>query len=269
MPSVILKALRQKPARVKGDGSKLYDCPICKGSLRLEVHVTRPVWFCHKCGLGGRTGANQGEVPEKSYFESWNDGDFLEEYKPCKPDSFWWNELRTQRVLGDYHLEQLLPHQGPLAGVAYFPCYDCDSRIPCYFIGKPLVENSLPWIAPPLYAMPKKKSEVVWGLHRIRPRMKELVICEGPLDAIWGPNRVALLGKSLSETQAQIISLYQPQTVVIMLDGDAKQAAADMAVYIADWWSVEIKIADIPMDFDPGDLRKSGDHYIEKARTVA
>lgn len=66
------------------------------------------------------------------------------------------------------------------------------------------------------------KSGFLFGEHLIANNTKEVVLVEGPLDAIWlrqnGINAVALLGASLSEKQKIILAKYQ--TVVLMLDND-------------------------------------------------
>jgi DNA primase len=86
-----------------------------------------------------------------------------------------------------------------------------------------------------------------------------VVICEGVTD-VWriGLEAVALFGKTLSPTQAQLICAHW-KTVIILLDGDALDAAREIAARLSGVSSkliVPLPADTDPADFDRGPLRE-------------
>lgn len=95
-------------------------------------------------------------------------------------------------------------------------------------------EDKVPEGVPKYYSLPgMRKNELLYNYDRARQH-EFVVICEGPSD-VWafGPEAVALFGKSLSSRQAELIAAGAPsgpswhrtgirwRTAVIMLDEDA------------------------------------------------
>lgn len=79
----------------------------------------------------------------------------------------------------------------------------------------------------PKYLEPKglPKQEMLWGSWEAPDRPEQLVIVEGPADALacWevGVPAVALCGSYMSTTQAKLVRRMCPQTVLIGMDNDA------------------------------------------------
>lgn len=101
------------------------------------------------------------------------------------------------------------------------------------------------------------KGEVLYGHHRVDPSSSALVVVECP----WGVMRlaqigvaaVALLGTSMSEHQAELLS--RREHVTLLLDGDAagRRAARELARRLE--LVVDVRIVDLPRGCDPDDLR--------------
>ena len=69
-----------------------------------------------------------------------------------------------------------------------------------------------------------QRSETLYGLWRLGTVVTDVVLVEGPLDAIWvqeaGLSGLAILGSSLSETQAQIVRRLKAKRVLLCFDND-------------------------------------------------
>ena len=99
-----------------------------------------------------------------------------------------------------------------------------------------------------------ERSDVVLGIHLVKPGSRVIVV-EGPLDsAVCGPGFVATLGASMSKAQAALIARSGAASAVILYDPDkagrkgAKAALPLLGSYIP------TKIAECPPDTDPGKL---------------
>jgi len=262
--SLIRNAVRAGPQARKGDGtSGYYRCPLCRKDKRLEVHYARQVWHCHKCGLGGSlTGGKMTEAMtrevERQFFTSSVDGDFLRHYVQAGRRSPQWRYLSRIRKIPTRRILDLRPHQGPEPLRVYFPLYQLGEDIPCYYIGRSIIRSNMisPYMCPPVNCTRYRKSELLWGLHRIRLPVHELVLCEGILDAVWGDNRLAILGKSLGGEQTKtIVKRIKPTSVTFMLDGDAHEAAMTAANKLADFYHGPIHVVQLPSGSDPDSLR--------------
>lgn len=77
-----------------------------------------------------------------------------------------------------------------------------------------------------------QRSETLYGLWRLGRNLTDgmVVLVEGPLDAIWvqeaGLAGLAILGSSLSETQAKIVSHLKARRVLLCFDNDPAGAIA-------------------------------------------
>jgi len=82
------------------------------------------------------------------------------------------------------------------------------------------------------YQLGFERSKTLYGLWRLSTKITQVVLVEGPLDAIWvqeaGIAALAILGSSLSEQQAHIIQELRPNRVLLCFDNDAagKQATS-------------------------------------------
>lgn len=120
------------------------------------------------------------------------------------------------------------------------------------YAGRRLVGAGGKWVFPTAFP----KNEVLYGHHRVDPTASELVVVECP----WGVMRLAqlgvpvvgLLGTSLSDRQAELLS--RRQRVTLMMDGDpAGRRAANAAAGRLEL-TVDVRIVRLPAGKDPDDL---------------
>lgn len=255
------------PSGTKGEHSLLFDCPMCRGRKKLEVHKLRRIWHCHKCGVGGSLSGriNHQEFNREMYndpTESWLE--HLALYKPLQPGSLGWRYLQESRGLSTHMVRDLKPHDGPIASYCYFPLYQLGQSQICYFVGRSLLRHvKRKYLNPPTGTFPVTKSQVLWGLHRIKPRQDEVILCEGIFDAVWDKRRVALLGKTLSQQQLEILKEIRPKKVSVMLDGEARREAARIADILGTSAGWSIDKFDLPTETDPDSF---GDKSLEQFR---
>ena len=244
----------------KEDGSILYDCPDCGGRGKLELTRDHRLWYCHKCGEGGKTRSDPhdrkkwivaGREQERTYTS--------EEFSPIeKTDDPRYRYLSEKRGLTPNMIHDLRPHSGGQWYIVYFPVYALDNdNSPVYFVGRSLFNDEPKYRNPPLSQFPLGgKSKNLWGLHRLYKRTQSLVLCEGVFDAVWSRNRVALMGRVISEHQVKIIRRIEPQEITVFLDGDAGKDSMLIAKILANRVSVPIWVVDTPRGKDPDDLGK-------------
>jgi len=125
----------------------------------------------------------------------------------------------------------------------------------------------VPGVEPPvavdakyLSAAGMQKSSALYGLPQAKQATGPAVIVEGPTD-VWryGPGAVALLGKDLSTTQrALLLHHFSGRPLVVMLDGDAQDAAAKIQreLQAARGGNDRVVIAWLPAGQDPADLSR-------------
>jgi len=236
--------IKSLPFKTKGDeSSRYYDCPLCRGREKLEVHNTRPVWYCHKCGIGGRIPGSGRNPPEPlNYLLSttlWaDDGDFLSAYSKLTSHStsklitYLWKE----RGLSEDKIKELQPHRGPSPLRVYLPLFRLGSSIPCYFVGRAIVNMDIfpSWMNPSLKMFGVRKSELLWGVHRIKGKVDNLILCEGIFDAVHYPNALALLGKTISKEQVETVRRIGPKEITVVLDGDATGETIKVSISLKD-----------------------------------
>ena len=120
-------------------------------------------------------------------------------------------------------------------------------------------------VGKPKYLNPSKgdnclgSSEVVGFLDTIVSGAP-IVLCEGILSSIgasklYGLPGVCIFGKSLSETQRDLIALRKPSRVIILLDPDADQAFSLKAQRAFEAWGMSTRIVKLSVeDGDAWDL---------------
>jgi hypothetical protein len=253
----------------KGDGSRYYHCPVCRGKYKLEVHHTRPVWYCHKCGIGGRIrqgdakwwgGLDRQIIPGSEGVQR-DDGDFLSDYAMESPGSRPWNYLSRIRHLKAEEIRDLRPHRGPSPLRVYFPLYRLGETVPCYFVGRAIISlDRFPkWMNPPTGVTGVRRCDLFWGTHLLGPRVRGLAICEGIFDAVRFETSLALLGKSINHEQVSTIARISPETITVILDGDASKEATEVCLRlknIAPVYRLVLPLTKDPDSMKPSTLRK-------------
>lgn len=242
------------PSGTKGEHSLLFDCPRCKGLKKLEYHKYRRMWFCHKCSVGGSLGG--GIDPRKFGKERYCDPseswlEHLSLYTLLVPGSLGWRYLQETRKLSSHLIRDLRPHEGPLTSYCYFPLYGLGQSQPSYFVGRSFLRHAKrKYLNPTIGTFPVTKNQVLWGLHRIKPRQDEVILCEGIFDAVWDRRRVALLGKTLSQQQLEILREIRPRKVSVMLDAGVMVDTNRIAYVLGKSAAWKVDYFDLPCE-DP------------------
>lgn len=257
---------RTRPEHAKGDGALLYQCPQCNGHQKLEVDIRKGVWYCHKCGVGGRIKGKSNQrlsVGHRDCYDPEQVEELLQQFHPALRGKAAWRYLEDQRKLGPSLISQLRPHSGPSLLRVYFPLYPLGGTKPHYFVGR-IMDDTLPlpkYLHPAIGSFLFRKMELLWGLHRFRGSVDTLVLCEGILDAVHGTNRVALLGKSLSEPQIRILKKLHPREIVFLFDGGTEKESTYAATKLMKYFSGRISRVTLPVGKDPDSLRDVSEWY--------
>lgn len=132
--------------------------------------------------------------------------------------------------------------------------------IPFYMNGR-LVGWTARYVGEPPADVPKyytmrsmKKSHVLYNFDHAKAS-PYVIVCEGSTD-VWraGPSSVALLGKTLSATQKNLlVASWGDGAVVILLDGDAHAEAQEIYDSLAGQVRQRVLVL-LPKDKDPSDL---------------
>jgi len=129
-------------------------------------------------------------------------------------------------------------------GGAEFPIWDAEQKFLGYLWRMP--EGALPKYR----HMPQlPRSKLLFGAHRLQDR-KEVILTEGPLDAIWiqevGMPGLAMLGAYLAEDQIRLLASWRTQKVVLCLDNDeAGRLATEIAtkqLRAAGFWVFRVEL---------------------------
>lgn len=251
----------------KQDGSTVYDCPKCDGRGKLEITPNGKLWFCHKCQVGGKH--HPGSGPKKVLENTQRPKGFGSPHHYeliTKPQDPRYRYLLVKRGLTHKMVDEMRPCNGGPWYVVYFPLYRFGKYDePVYFVGRSIFDDHPKYRNPPMSGFPLGgKSKNVWGLHRLCKSARHLVLCEGVFDAVWERNRLALMGKNISEDQVEIIHKIEPREITVFLDNDAQRDAILVCKILSKRVSCSIWNATPPTGKDPDDLGKGFD--VKKCR---
>jgi DNA primase len=138
----------------------------------------------------------------------------------------------------------------------YFPFYELGGTKPIYFVGRSILSCFPRYWNPPLDDfLPHRKSTVLWGLHRFQKPLSQAVICEGIFSACHEADRVAVLGKTVSDEQIKLIRQICTEEAIVCLDGGECMASGVMAYKLCHETSLKISVVHLPEGKDPDDLR--------------
>jgi hypothetical protein len=132
--------------------------------------------------------------------------------------------------------------------------------VPVLFKGKAvgwqarLVGEPLPHTVPKYYTMRGfRKSEYLYNFD-VASRFPFVVVCEG-VTGVWtfGPEAVALFGKTASHAQIQLLqTTWKAGAVIVLLDGDAEAEAQKLFDGLANGVQAKVLVR-LPNGQDPGD----------------
>mgnify|MGYP001560339235 CR=1 FL=1 len=260
--------------RLRPNGDTLRKCPFCLGNKKLDVTADERAWFCYKCWKGGAldsSGRIQSKLPwEHGFF----DDPFPEmvPYLPIKKGSAQEGYLSKVRKFSKQEIADLRPCSGPSMLRVYVPLNDLDDPKPCYYVGRSMFEGFERYSNPRVYEFPKKKTEVLWGLHRLETPCKQVIVCEGIFSAVRMLNAVAILGKWISEAQIALLCRVVIEEVVVMLDGEAEVEAATACKRISQQFPGRVSRVQLPHGKDPDELVLAGwntGDFIKKREVMA
>jgi len=238
-------------------------CPFCADTKgHAEVDKVKNVWHCHRCHRGGRLATGNSQSKEKVAMRelSINWDDYLHSISPQGLHA----RYLERRGFGPIQLKHLDPRYGPSSSKVYFLVRD-DGGYFRYVVGREITATSQPkWWFP---KGTPGKSHFLWHTpgFSFSPG-GHIVIVEGIFDAVWGINRVACFGTSLSSCQLNLILGWDPKEITIFLDSDAAVKAEEMALHIFQKHTLRIYICVPPWGQDPENVGAYGNEFLFDTR---
>lgn len=256
---------KAEPEGWKADGTPLYYHPLCRGHRKLDVDWQKGVWFCYKCGKGGAVHTKRRPSGGPVWEEKGEP-----RFDPARREGLLWRYLSDTRGLTRSEIADLRPHSGADPFRVYFPVYALGRTSPCYWVGRSILQSHVPaYLEPRISSVAYRKSDVLWGLHRIQGTVKSLTICEGVFDAVHDRSRLALLGKRLSPAQAEILSRIDSEEITILLDGDAIYDTYAALRILSHRYHGAVYIVELPIGTDPDELGEKVEGWIKRRARVA
>jgi hypothetical protein len=139
-----------------------------------------------------------------------------------------------------------------------------ENGIVCNFVGRLFMGNGKRYDGPHKGEGYKNKGELLYNLDKLQYNSR-IVIVEGIFDCVSVMDKyptVAILGKSLSDTQAEKL-LNKAESVVILMDGGFVESAKKIAEKLLGFVPVSLGIMDIG---DPNDSPELAVKAVENAK---
>lgn len=137
---------------------------------------------------------------------------------------------------------------------AIFPIYSIDGRY-CGYVGRTLIGDPAKYKK--YYLNDTLAERSLFGEHMIDPSLPEIVLVEGPIDAIFAArilkNVLALNGTNLSHAQLDRL-LYYTRRIVLLLDGDNAGRSAAWKLYEVLRQRIPSFVCFLPDGKDPDNL---------------
>jgi hypothetical protein len=259
------------PRKPKGEDSAYYTCAFCMGEEKMEVSHGKGLYYCHKCQRGGKLTLGGSNVPREQRAEPewtasrtdtemdlWN----LSLYRPITSSTdFRMRYLLETRKLSSDAIELLAPHIGPEFDRVYFSVYHSrhttlSQEDLVTFIGRSVFPEHTPKYKHPSKEVLKRAGgKSFWGFHRLEG--SDIVLVEGVFDACHAPNRLAIMGSSLTESQIGVLLDLCPGSVTVMLDGDALKQSAKVLSQLIEKGFQNVYLVRLPYGEDPDSLRNT------------
>ena len=273
--NLLKQKITQAPIqRLRPDGATLRRCPFCQGDKKLDVTADERAWFCYKCWKGGALDS-KGTLQKRMPWDSGFVDDPLstqDQYAPAGKDSAQRIYLSKVRGLSVECIKDLRPCVGPSPVRVYIPLNNLHDPSPSYYVGRSMFEGFERYSNPRVNEFPRKKTEVLWGLHRLEPPCKQVIVCEGIFSAVHIPNAVAILGKWVTEAQIALLCRVAEEEIVVMLDGEAELEAATACKRISQVFPGRVSRVRLPYRKDPDELVREGwdvPGFIKKREVMA
>lgn len=167
-------------------------------------------------------------------------------------------------------MQQIDPYvgtEGPLEDRVVFPVKDSEGYV-ATFVGRSFVGHPLRYYNGKTAEGWTPTSQLVYGLNRVEPK-SSIVLVEGIFDAlaIWGLTAVALFGKLLSTTQAELILSKEPNEVVVLLDPPSIKDRPDPIELACGFVGLvnKVRIGMMPEGLDPSEAPDEAKKIIKAA----
>lgn len=150
-------------------------------------------------------------------------------------------------------------NRGLLKGRIAIPIHDEKGKLVAYagrWVSGDLPEGEEKYKLPPGF----KKNDVLFNLHRVAGS-DHLVVVEGYFSVFrlhsLGVPAVALMGRSLSNTQAELLTQSGVRRLTLLLDGDepGRTGAQELLARLSRKFSV--RVVDLPADIQPDTAKES------------
>lgn len=144
------------------------------------------------------------------------------------------------------------------------PSFDADGKLN-YFVGRTIDDGVIP-----RYKNVKvDRVGIVFNELNVDWKSR-LTLCEGPFDLFkCGQNATCLLGSDISENGALLSNIVRHETpVTLMLDADMMSKKVPKIVKMLQSYDVDVTVAALPVDKDPGSMSKDAVEECVKAASA-
>jgi DNA primase len=269
-------------------GQISYDCPVCSYDLKgmdkldgkgnLEINYAQHVFKCWVCGETHNTKGHLGYLIDR-----YGKRKDKELYELIRPDEFKrvdkeYDELKLPKDFklatdgSQYHIpfremrnylkkrgvtdEMIQKHQigysldGDYAYRIIIPSFDEEGELN-YYTGRSWNPNSKS-----KYKNPEAEKQIIIFNESLIDWEQDIYLCEGPFDALFLPNSIALLGKKMSDLLFETLYDKAKKDIVIVLDSDAWEDSKRLYFKLSGGKLYgRIKVVKLPEGKDIADLR--------------
>ena len=269
-------------------GQISYDCPVCSYDLKgmdkldgkgnLEINYAQHVFKCWVCGETHNTKGHLGYLIDR-----YGKRKDKELYELIRPDDFKrvdkeYDELKLPKDFklatdgNQYHIpfremrnylkkrgvtdEMIQKHQigysleGDYAYRVIIPSFDEEGELN-YYTGRSWNPNSKS-----KYKNPEAEKQIIIFNESLIDWEQDIYLCEGPFDALFLPNSIALLGKKMSDLLFERIYDKAKKDIIIVLDSDAWEDSKRLYFKLSGGKLYgRIKVVKLPEGKDIADLR--------------
>ena len=269
-------------------GQISYDCPVCSYDLKgmdkldgkgnLEINYAQHVFKCWVCGETHNTKGHLGYLIDR-----YGKRKDKELYELIRPDDFKrvdkeYDELKLPKDFklatdgNQYHIpfremrnylkkrgvtdEMIQKHrigyslEGDYAYRVIIPSFDEEGELN-YYTGRSWNPNSKS-----KYKNPEAEKQIIIFNESLIDWEQDIYLCEGPFDALFLPNSIALLGKKMSDLLFERIYDKAKKDIIIVLDSDAWEDSKRLYFKLSGGKLYgRIKVVKLPEGKDIADLR--------------
>ena len=254
-------------AKSASDGKEIvFNCPECGKTMHFYFNLRKEVGHCFKCGYiatfkelcKGRKYSIPKVFSKRDLEENLRKDpvSLPKEYisfSDRRGRGMMWNKAIAflhrrgikEKTIEEYKLG--FCQEGRYFGRIIIPIFENGECV--YFVARTFLNHSKRYLNPLGKGNDYGKSDVIFGLDKASD-FSNCKIVEGVFDAMSnGLDYIALLGKQLSDQQKKKIIEKRFESITVILDGDAKKDALEIASALFPY--TKIKIFFLPEKSDP------------------